>query len=120
MARPASQPILEAIRYTLSRRDGLSRFLDDGRIEIDSNTVERSIRPIALNRKNALFAGSDGGAEHWAVVASLIETCKLNGVEPLGYLADVLTRIVNGHPNSQIDDLLPWAYIQAPEFRAVA
>ncbi|KNY18050.1 IS66 family transposase [Rhizobium oryzihabitans] len=112
--------LAEAIRYTLSRRDGLSRFLDDGRIEIDSNTVERSIRPIALNRKNALFAGSDGGAEHWAVVASLIETCKLNGVEPLGYLADVLTRIVNGHPNSQIDDLLPWAYIQAPEFRAVA
>ncbi len=99
--------LAEAIRYTLSRWDGLSRFLDDGRIEIDSNTVERSIRPIALNRKNALFAGSDGGAEHWAVVASLIETCKLNGVEPLGYLADVLTRIVSGHPNSQIDDLLP-------------
>ena len=89
-------------------------------IEIDNNVVERSIRPLALTRKNALFAGSDGGAEHWAVVASLIETCKLNGVEPLGYLADVLTRIVNGHPNSQIDDLLPWAYIQATEFRAVA
>jgi hypothetical protein len=112
--------LAEAIRYTLSRWEGLSRFLDDGRIEIDSNTVERSIRPIALNRKNALFAGSDGGAEHWAVVASLIETCKLNGVEPLGYLADVLTRIVNGHPNSQIDDLLPWAYIRAPELSAVA
>ncbi len=112
--------LAEAIRYTLSRWVGLSRFLDDGRIEIDSNTVERSIRPIALNRKNALFAGSDGGAEHWAVIASLIETCKLNGVEPLGYLADVLSRIVNGHPNSQIDDLLPWAYIQAPELRAVA
>jgi hypothetical protein len=60
----------------------LTRFLDDGRIEIDSNVVERSIRPIALNRKNALFAGSDAGGEHWAVVASLIETCKLNGVEP--------------------------------------
>jgi transposase len=112
--------LAEAIRYTLSRWEGLSRFLDDGRIEIDSNTVERSIRPIALNRKNALFAGSDGGAEHWAVVASLIETCKLNGVEPLGYLADVITRIVNGHPNSQIDDLLPWAYIRTSEFRAVA
>ncbi|MER8964039.1 transposase domain-containing protein, partial [Mesorhizobium sp. M0701] len=75
---------------------------------------------MALNRKNALFAGSDGGAEHWAVIASLIETCKLNGVEPLGYLANVLTRIVNGHPNSQIDDLLPWAYIRAPELKAVA
>ena len=112
--------LAEAIRYTLSRWEGLTRFLDDGRIEIDSNMVERSIRPIALNRKNALFAGSDGGAEHWAVIASLIETCKLNGVEPLGYLADVLTRIVNGHPNSQIDQLLPWAYIRPPELKAVA
>ena len=112
--------LAEAIRYTLSRWEGLSRFLDDGRVEIDSNTVERSIRPIALNRKNALFAGSDGGAEHWAVVASLIETCKLNSVEPLSYLTDVLTRIVNGHPNSQIDDLLPWAYIVDHELKAVA
>jgi transposase len=112
--------LAEAIRYTLSRWEGLTRFLDDGRIEIDSNVVERSIRPIALNRKNALFAGSDGGAEHWAVIASLIETCKLNGVEPLAYLADVLTRIVNGHPNSQIDELLPWAYIRATALKAVA
>uniref|UniRef100_UPI00177F2ED5 IS66 family transposase n=1 Tax=Mesorhizobium amorphae TaxID=71433 RepID=UPI00177F2ED5 len=102
--------LAEAIRYTLSHWEGLARFLGDGRIEIDSNTVERSIRPIALNRKNALFAGSDGGAEHWAVVASLIETCKLNDVEPLGYLTDVLARIANGHPNSQIDDLLPWTW----------
>jgi hypothetical protein len=67
--------IAEAIRYALSRWEGLTRFLDDGRVEIDSNVVERSMRPIALGRKNHLFAGSDGGAEHWAVVASLIETC---------------------------------------------
>ena len=60
------------IRYALSRWEGLTRFIDDGRIELDNNTVERSIRPIALNRKNALFAGSDGGAEHWATIASLI------------------------------------------------
>jgi transposase len=112
--------LAEAIRYTLSRWQGLTRFLEDGRIEIDSNVVERSIRPIALNRKNALFAGSDAGAEHWAVVASLIETCKLNGVEPLAYLTDVITRIVNGHPNRQIDDLLPWAYITELELKAVA
>src|ERR1700682_5206001 len=104
--------LAEAIRYALSRWEGLTRFIDDGRIELDNNTVERSIRPIALNRKNALFAGSDGGAEHWAIIASLIETCKLNGVEPLGYLTDVLTRIVSGHPNSDIDKLLPWAYRQ--------
>ena len=95
--------LAEAIRYALSRWEGLTRFIDDGRIELDNNTVERSIRPIALNRKNALFAGSDGGAEHWATIASLIETCKLNDVDPLAYLTDVLTRIVNGHPNSDID-----------------
>ncbi|OYR08332.1 transposase C of IS166 homeodomain protein [Brucella grignonensis] len=119
-SRPILAELAEAIRYTLSRWEGLTRVLDDGRIEIDSNTVERSIRPIALNRKNALFAGSDGGTEHWAVIASLIETCKLNDVEPLGYLADVLARIVNGHPNSQIDDLLPWAHVAAHELKAVA
>ena len=103
--------LAEAIRYALSRWEGLARFLDDGRIELDSNTVERAIRPIALNRKNALFAGSDGGGRHWAVLASLVETCKLNSVEPQAYLADVLTRLVNHHPNSRIDDLLPWAYV---------
>jgi transposase len=106
--------LAEAIRYALSRWAGLTRYLDDGRIEIDNNVVERAIRPIALNRKNALFAGSDGGAEHWATIASLVETCKLNNVEPLCYLADILTRIVEGHPNSQIDDLLPWAYTPKP------
>lgn len=111
--------LAEAIRYALSRWAGLSRFLDDGRVEIDSNVVERAIRPIALNRKNALFAGSDGGAEHWAVVASLVETCKLNGVDPQAYLADVIARIVAGHPQSQIDDLLPWAYA-TPPLKAVA
>lgn len=63
-----------------------------------------------MNRKNALFAGSDGGAQHWAVAASLIESCKLNAIDPQAYLADVITKIVNGHPNSRIDELLPWAY----------
>ena len=111
--------LAEAIRYALSRWAGLSRFLDDGLIEIDNNTVERAIRPLALTRKNALFAGSDGGAGHWAVVASLVETCKLNGVEPQTYLTDVITRIVAGHPQSNIDDLLPWAYAPQP-LKAVA
>ena len=83
--------LAKAIRYGLSRWEGLTRFIDDGRIHLDNNTVERSIRPIALNPKNALFAGSDGGAEHWATVASLIETCKLNDIDPLAYLTDVLT-----------------------------
>src|SRR6185437_8092223 len=81
--------LAEAIRYALSRWNGLTCFLDDGRIEIDSNVVERSIRPIALNRKNALFAGSEGGAENWAVVASLIESCKLKAIDPQAYLTEV-------------------------------
>ena len=87
--------VAEAIRYALSHRPGLVRWLDDGRIEIDSNTVERSIRPIALNRKNALCAGSDGGAENWPCIASLIETCKLSGVNRQAWLADTLTKLVN-------------------------
>ena len=106
--------LAEAIRYALSRWAGLALFLEDGRIEIDNNVVERSIRPIALNRKNALFAGSDGGGEHWAMIASLVETAKLNGVDPQTYLTDVIARIVAGHPQSQLDDLLPWAYAPAP------
>jgi transposase len=107
--------LAEAIRYTQSHWVGLTRFIDDGRIEMDTNIVERSIRSITLNRKNALFAGSDGGGENWAILASLIETCKLSRTDPQAYLADALTKIVNGHLNSQIDDLLPWAYATPDE-----
>ena len=112
--------LAEAIRYALTRWAGLCLFLDDGRVEIDSNTVERTIRPLALTRKNALFAGSDGGAEHWAVIASLVETCKLSGVEPHSYMTDAITRIVDGHPQSRIDELLPWAYPNTSRLKAVA
>jgi hypothetical protein len=84
--------LAEAIRYALRHWTGLLLFLDDGRVELDNNTVERALRPIALGRKNSLFAGSDGGARHWAVVASLVATAKLNGVEPLAWLTDVLER----------------------------
>ena len=103
-------PIAEAIRYGLNHWDGLTRFLDDGRIELDTNIVERGIRPIVLNRKNALFAGHDQGAENWACIASLVETCKLHGVDPQAYLADVLTRLVNLWPASRLDELMPWAW----------
>ena len=112
--------LAEAIRYALSRWKGLTLFIDDGRVETDNNVVERAIRPIALNRKNALFAGSDGGAGHWATIASLVETCKLNGVDPQLYLADVLARIVNGHQNNRIDDLMPWNYANTSTLKAVA
>ena len=112
--------LAEAIRYALSRWNGLTLLVDDGRVEIDSNVVERAIRPIALNRKNALFAGSDGGAENWAIIASLIETCKLNGVDPNAWMADTLANIVNGHLNSEIDELLPWAYAAPRQLKNVA
>ncbi len=112
--------IAEAMRYALHHWQGLTLFLDDGRVEIDSNTVERSIRPLALNRKNALFAGHDRGGTHWATIASLIETCKLNGVDPQAYLASVLSRLVSGWPNSKIDELLPWAYASGEQLKAVA
>ena len=102
--------VAEAICYGLNHWDGLVRFLDDGRIEIDSNTVERSIRGIALERKNSLFAGHDLGAEGWATAASLLETCKLNSVDPLAWLTDVLTKLVNLWPASRIDELMPWAH----------
>lgn len=102
--------IADAFRYVRTRWSGLTRFLDDGRIEIDSNVVERTIRPIALNRKNALFAGSDGGGAQWAILASLIATCKVNGIDPQAYLADLFARLVSGHPLSRLDELLPWKW----------
>jgi transposase len=111
LARVSGKSVIaEAIRYALNHWDGLTRFLDDGRIELDTNVVERSIRPIVLNRKNALFAGHDQGAENWACIASLIETCKLHGVDPQTYFTDVLTKLVNLWPASRLDELMPWAW----------
>jgi len=101
--------LAEAIRYALRHWAGLILFLDDGRLEPDTNTVERAIRPVTLCRKNALFAGSDGGGRHWAIVMSLIQTAKLNGVEPQAWLTDVLERIVSGRAKrNELDTLLPW------------
>ena len=105
---PGRSKLAEAIRYTLNRWSALNRFVHDGRVELDTNPVERAVRPIALGRKNHLFAGSDGGGDRWATVSTLIETCKLNDVEPHAYLTDVLTRMVEGHPANRIDELLPW------------
>lgn len=105
---PSRGRLAEAIRYALLRWESLCRFLDNGRVELDTNPVERAIRPVALGRKNHLFAGSDGGGERWAVVCSLIETAKLNHVEPYAYLKDILQRLADGFPRKHIDDLLPW------------
>ena len=98
----------DAIKYTMKLFDGLKVFLTDGRVEMDSNAVENTIRPIALLRKNALFAGSEIGGRNWAVMASLIATCKLNGVEPYAYLTWVFEQMANNLPRSEYDKLLPW------------
>jgi len=100
----------EKLAYIDKLRHGLMVFTGDGRVEIDNNPVENRIRPIALGRKNALFAGHDEGAKSWATIASLIETCKLNKVEPFAWLTVTLEAIAAGHPASQIDDLLPWEH----------
>ena len=101
----------EAIRYALTRWAGLSRFLDDGRVDLDSNAVERSIRPLALNRKNALFAGSDEGGDNWAVIATLIENCKLSGINPHTWLTQALGKLANGHPANSVGELMPWTAV---------
>jgi transposase len=100
----------EKLAYIHRHWDGLQNFLADGRVEIDSNSVENLVRPIALNRKNALFAGHDEGGRAWGRIASLIETAKINGVEPFAYLKSTLEAIAAGHPKNRIDDLLPWNF----------
>jgi transposase len=103
--------VAEAIQYGLKRWEGLLRFLDDDRIEMDTNSVERANCLIAMTRKNSLLAGHDEGAANWACLASLIETRKLHQLNPQVYLTDVLTKLVNGWPmKKQLDALLPWAW----------
>jgi hypothetical protein len=112
--------LAEAIRYALSHWEGLTRFLSDGRIEIDSNTVERTMRPIALGRRNYLFAGSDEGGRTWSILASLINSAKLNCIDPQEYLTDVLERIVSGRTKiNQLHELLPWRWKAARQVTIV-
>ena len=102
--------LAEDIRYGLGHWQGLSRFLGEGRLELDTNPVENAIRPVCLTRKNALFAGHEVGAENWALLSSVVATCKLNDVNPVAYLAETLDAIINGHPQSQIEELMPWRF----------
>ena len=96
-----------AIRYALSRWNALTRFVEDGHLEIDNNAAERALRVVALGRKNYLFCGSNAGGERAAAIYSLLGSAKLNGLDPELYLHHVLDRIAD-HPISKINDLLPW------------
>ena len=103
----AKSPLSQAIQYTLTRWTALSRYVEDGTVEIDNNAAERAIRALVLGRRNYLFAGSDAGGETAARLYSLIGTCRLNGIDPHAYLRHVLERIAT-HPINRIEELLPW------------
>jgi len=105
--------LASAIRYTLSRWAALTRYRDDGHLEIDNNAAERSLRAVALGRKNYLFAGSDAGGERAAAIYSLVGSAKLNGLDPESYLREVLGRIAE-HPINRIEELLPWRLADRP------
>jgi hypothetical protein len=103
----AKSPLAAAIHYSLVRWTALTRFAEDGRIEIDNNAAERAIRALVLGRRNYLFAGSDAGGDTAACLYSLIGTCRLNEIDPHLYLRHVLKHIAT-HPINRIDELLPW------------
>jgi transposase len=104
---PGKGELAKAFRYGLSRWSSFCLFLEDGRVGIDNNPAERALRPIGIGRKNWLFAGADSGAETLARAMTLIETAKMNGLDPQAYLADVLDRI-HDHKINRLDELLPW------------
>ncbi|MHB8817153.1 MAG: IS66 family transposase [Steroidobacteraceae bacterium] len=110
----AKSALAEAFRYILKRRVALSRFLTDGRLEVDNNAAENAMRCIALGRRNYLFAGSDAGGDRAAAIYTLVRTAKMNGANPQAYLKDVLTKIADGHPINRIGELMPWKTTNAP------
>jgi transposase len=99
--------LTKAIGYVLSRWASFTRFLEDGRVCMTNNAAERAIRPLAVGRRNRTFAGSDTGGRRAAAMYTLIEICKLNGVDPRAWLTNVLARLPE-HPATRIDELLPW------------
>src|SRR4029079_12991012 len=109
--------VAKAIDYSLKRWAALTRFLDDGRLCLSNNAAERALRCIAVGRNNWIFAGSDAGGERAAAIYTLIETAKLNDVDPRAWLADVLARIAD-HPAKHIAELLPWNWYSTVAARA--
>lgn len=116
---PGKGDLAKAFRYGLSRRAAFSLFLEDGRVAIDNNPAERALRPIGIGRKNWLFAGADTGAETLARAMTIVETAKMNGLDPQAYLADILARI-HDHKINRLDELLPWNWspLAAPNSEA--
>jgi transposase len=106
----ARSALAEALRYTIKRRAALTRYATDARLEPDNNIAENAMRGIALGRRNWLFAGSHAGGKRAAAMYSILQTAKLNGVNPEAYLTDTLARIADGHPINRIAELMPWAY----------
>jgi len=104
---PAKGDLAKAFRYGLNRWHAFSLFIEDGRVAIDNNAAERALRPICIGKKNWLFAGSEAGAETLARAMTIIETAKMNNLEPQAYLTDLLSRI-HDHKINRIDELLPW------------
>ena len=104
---PGKSDLAGAIRYARSRWSALGRYLDDGRLELSNNAAENAIRPVALGRKNWLFAGSDSGGERAALFYTVTRTASLNGIEPEAYLRDVIARI-GSHPVNRLHEMLPW------------
>lgn len=106
----SSSALATDIRYALAHWEGLPRFLEDGRLESDTNPVENAIRPVALNRKNALFADHEVGAGNWALLTSIAATCKPNGINQVAYIVETLEAILDVHPQGRIEELLPWKF----------
>jgi transposase len=100
--------LYKAIGYAVTRWDSFTLYVADGRIGIDNNPAERSLRGISITRKNFLFLGSEAGGDRAAILYSVLETAKLNGLDPEAYLADVIDRMAKGHPINRLSELLPW------------
>jgi transposase len=106
--------LAKAFRYMIDRREALTRFVTDGRLEVDNNVAENAMRGIAVGRKNYLFAGSDAGGERAATIYTLVQTARLNKLNPETYLRDILAKIADGHPINRIGELVPWKMIPDP------
>ena len=114
----ARSELAQALRYSIKRRTALTRFATDARLEADNNIAENAIRCIALGRRNWLFAGSHSGGERTAAMYSILQTAKLNRVNPEAYLTDTLAKIAAGHPINRISELMPWVYRSTHEAAA--